>query len=99
MTRIRNFILISLVIILGVSSDLDTVQAQEPVVHAVLFYSPTCGHCARVIEEVLPELDRQFGSQLVIFGVNTYSEAGDTLFGSFVEIFNVPDDIGTSHNL
>ena len=92
MIRVRNFILICLVIILGFSSSVDTAQAQEPVVHAVLFYSPSCGHCAQIIEEVLPELDRQFGSQLVIYGVNTYSEAGNALFENYVEKFNVPDD-------
>ncbi|HDD62331.1 MAG: vitamin K epoxide reductase [Chloroflexota bacterium] len=92
MIRVRNFILISLIIILGFSPIVDTAQAQEPVVHAVLFYSPTCGHCAQIIENVLPELDRQYGSQLVIYGVNTYSESGSALFASYVELFNVPDD-------
>jgi len=92
MTRVQNFILISLIIILGFSPIVDTAQAQEPIVHAVLFYSPTCGHCAQIIEEVLPGLDRQYGSQLVIYGVNTYSEAGNALFASYVELFNVPDE-------
>ncbi|MCD6426317.1 MAG: vitamin K epoxide reductase family protein [Anaerolineales bacterium] len=92
MTRVQNFILISLIIILGFSPIVDTAQAQEPIVHAVLFYSPACGHCAQIIEEVLPGLDRQYGSQLVIYGVNTYSEAGNALFASYVELFNVPDE-------
>jgi len=92
MIRVRNFILIFLVIILGFSPFLDTAQAQEPIVHAVLFYSPTCGHCAQIIETVLPELDRQYGSQLVIFGVNTYSEIGSALFESYIDSYAVPDD-------
>jgi uncharacterized membrane protein len=92
MVRVRNFILICLVIILGSSPFADTAQAQEPVVHAVLFYSPTCGHCAQVIEEVLPELDRQYGSQLVIYGVNTHSEAGNALYTNYIELFDVPDE-------
>jgi len=92
MIRVRNFFLICLVTILSFSSFTDTAQAQEPVVHAVLFYSTTCGHCAQVIEEVLPDLDRQFGSQLVIFGVNTHSEMGNELFSNYIESFNIPDD-------
>jgi len=92
MIRVRNLILICLVIALGISPFVDTAQAQEPVVHAVLFYSPACGHCAQIIETVLPELDRQYGSQLVILGVNTYSENGSALFESYVEVFDVPDE-------
>jgi uncharacterized membrane protein len=92
MIRVRNSILIFLVIILGISPFVDTAQAQQPVVHAVLFYSPTCGHCAQIIEQVLPELDRQYGSQLVIYGVNTHSETGDTLFANYIELFDVPED-------
>ena len=92
MIRVRNSILIFLVIILGISTFVDTAQAQQPVVHAVLFYSPTCGHCAQIIEQVLPELDRQYGSQLVIYGVNTYSETGDALFANYIELFDVPED-------
>jgi len=92
MIRVRNFILICLVAILSFSPFADTAQAQEPIVHAVLFYSPTCGHCAQIIEQVLPELDRQYGSQLVIYGVNTYTETGDALFNNYVESFDVPDD-------
>lgn len=92
MIRVRNFILICLIIILAVSPFAKTAQAQSPVVHAVLFYSPTCGHCAQIIEQVLPELDRQFGTQLVIYGVNTHTEAGSALFNSYVELFDVPDE-------
>jgi uncharacterized membrane protein len=92
MIRVRNIIIICLIIVLGFSPFVDTAQAQEPVVHAVLFYSPTCGHCAQIIETVLPELDRQYGSQLVILGINTYSENGSALFEAYVETFNVSDD-------
>ncbi len=92
MIRVRNSILICLVIILGFSPFADTAQAQQPVVHAVMFYSPACGHCAQIIEQFLPELDRQYGSQLIIYGVNTYSETGNALFASYVELFDVPDE-------
>lgn len=92
MIRVRNFILVCLIIILGAFPFTETAQAQSPVVHAVLFYSPTCGHCAQVIEQVLPELDRQYGTQLVIYGVNTYTETGSALFDKYVELFDVPEE-------
>ena len=44
------------------------VQAQEdpdqPVIRAILFYSPTCSHCENVIQNELPPLIDQYGDQL-----------------------------------
>jgi uncharacterized membrane protein len=41
--------------------------AQAPVVRAVLFYSPTCGHCEYVIDELLfPVWFPQFGGEAVV---------------------------------
>jgi len=37
------------------------VSADEPVVKALLFYSPTCGHCHKVITEDLPPLYEAYG--------------------------------------
>jgi len=40
-------------------------QAQTtPVVHAVLFYSPTCPHCHLVINDTLLPLLEKYGDQL-----------------------------------
>jgi thiol-disulfide isomerase/thioredoxin len=36
-----------------------------PVVQAVLFFSPTCGHCHKVITETLPPLFEQYGGMPV----------------------------------
>ncbi len=35
--------------------------ARQPTVHAVLFFSPTCPHCERVIQNVLPGIFAHFG--------------------------------------
>jgi len=51
-----------------------------PVVHAILFYSPTCPHCARVKEEVLPPLMERYGSRLQIALINTATQTGHELF-------------------
>ena len=46
----------------------------EPIVFGVFFYSPTCGHCHKVITEDWPGIQAEFGSQLqVLFiNINTY---------------------------
>lgn len=50
-------------------------RAEGPVVYAVLFYSPACGHCHYVITETLPPLQQEYGEQLQILYVDT-SQAG-----------------------
>jgi len=41
-------------------------EAQEPVVHILLFHSPTCPHCQVVINEVLPPIQEKYGAQIDI---------------------------------
>jgi len=65
------------------------VRAQEAVVRAVLFYSPTCGHCQYVITEVLPPLFDQHGSQLEIIGVDVTMPNGQELFLSMLQKFGL----------
>ena len=50
------------------------------VVHAVLFYSPSCGHCHLVITETLPPLFEKYGDQLSIVGVDVTQTGGQALF-------------------
>lgn len=40
-------------------------RAQESVVRAVMFYSPTCGHCHKVINEDIPPLSAQYNQEVV----------------------------------
>lgn len=69
------------------------VQAQsagsDGVVRAVLFYSPTCGHCEYVITTVLPPLFEQYGDQLQMIGVDVSSESGSVIFRSALEHFQL----------
>jgi len=69
-----------------------SVWAQAPIFRAVLFYSPTCGHCHYVITEVLPPLLEQYGEQLQIVGVNIANFEGQTLYQSAVEHFAIPNE-------
>ena len=65
-------------------------QSTDVVVHAVLFYSPTCGHCEYVINEVLPPLMEKYGSQLEIVGIDVTVPEGQELFMSAMRSFNLP---------
>lgn len=88
MTRI---FFISLLILLSILSPVVPAHAQgaTPVVHAVLFYSPTCGHCEFVISQtILPMMD-EYGSQLQVIGVDVTTEDGNALFMSALKTFNV----------
>lgn len=93
MLRGQKIILALLVIAVGLIAFSSFAQAQSPVVHAVLFYSPSCPHCKDVIEGLLPALDQKYGSQLLIFGVNTYTEQGNALYESYVEVYEVPPEM------
>jgi uncharacterized membrane protein len=64
-------------------------QEPEPIVHAVLFYSPTCGHCEYVITQVLPPLMQQYGSQLQIIGFDVSQEQGQAMFYAALERYGL----------
>lgn len=69
-----------------------TAVAQEPVVHAVLFFSETCGHCHEVMEVHLPPLVQKYGKQLDIVGVDVNHEVGLQMYQAMLVKFNVPDE-------
>lgn len=58
------------------------------VVRAVLFYSPNCGHCHYVIEEVLPLLLSHYGDRLQIIGVDVSTSEGFRLFEAAWGFYN-----------
>jgi thiol-disulfide isomerase/thioredoxin len=59
------------------------------VARAVLFYSPTCGHCQTVINEILPPLFEQYRDQLYIIGVDVTKSGGQTLYQAACQHFNM----------
>ena len=64
----------------------------EPVVRAVLFYSPTCPHCHKVIQEDLPPLVQKYGKQLQILMIDVTSEGGRELYLSAADSVPIPED-------
>jgi uncharacterized membrane protein len=67
-------------------------QSSEPVVHAVLFYSPSCPHCHQVINEDLPPLFEKYGTKLNIIGVDVSQPAGQTLYQAAIQHFSIPEN-------
>jgi uncharacterized membrane protein/thiol-disulfide isomerase/thioredoxin len=65
--------------------------ADKPVVRAVLFYSPSCGHCHQIITQDLPPLIEKYGDQLQIIGLDTANVTGQALYQAAVQRFKIPD--------
>ena len=63
--------------------------SSEAVVHAVLFYSPSCGHCHYVITEVLPPLFEEYGDQLQILGIDVSQPDGHVVFAAVLSKFGI----------
>ncbi len=68
------------------------VKADDSIVRAVLFYSPTCPHCHLVMTESLPPLQSKYGSRLQILTVDVTTPVGGGLYEAAVAQFNVPEE-------
>jgi len=88
LSQLRNLVLLLILFPLE-----RAVQAEVPVVYALLFYSPSCPHCHKVITEDLPPIIDKYGDQLLVLGINTYSEEGNELFLSAVSHFNISEEM------
>lgn len=64
-------------------------QTALPAVRAVLFYSPTCGHCELVIAETLIPMTKRYGDQLQILGVDVSQPQGSELFSAALQKFGL----------
>lgn len=67
-------------------------RADRPVVRALLFYLPSCGHCHEVMTNALPPLVERYGDQLVIVAVNIDQPEGGQLYTAAIEMFAVPPE-------
>ncbi len=86
--RIRRWWLIGLIVVQLLPSS-GGAWAAAPVVRAVLFYSPTCGHCHQVITETLPPLQEKYGPQLNIVGIDVTQSAGAALFEAAIQRYHI----------
>jgi len=67
-------------------------SGQQPVIRAVLFFSPTCPNCHKVMNEVLPPLVDQYPGQLDIVGIDVDHPLGSSLYQAAVAQFKIPTD-------
>lgn len=68
-------------------------ETEEPaVVHAVLFYSPTCPHCHEAINNVMIPLMEKYGEQLAVLAIDTTTEAGSYLFTRAITYYQTPQN-------
>jgi uncharacterized membrane protein/thiol-disulfide isomerase/thioredoxin len=79
-----------LVLLLTVFPTTAFAQDSDPVVRAVLFFSPTCGHCEYVINNHLYPLSQEYGSQLEILGVDVSQPALLVLYQNAIEAYEIP---------
>lgn len=81
----------ALVAALLVASPLAGAPPRQGVVHAVLFFSPTCPHCHKVITEDLPPLQAKYGGALVVAGVDVTTPHGQGLYQAVVDHFGLTE--------
>lgn len=91
-TQPHNLLVSIFVVVLSIVHPADFsvhAQADLPVVRAVLFYSPSCGHCHLVIEETILPLIEKYGSQFEIIGVDVTQPQGQVFFDAAFKMFDL----------
>ncbi len=88
----RNIILAISLIGLMLNALSSSGYAAKPVVRAVLFFSPTCPHCHKVMTQDLPPLQAKYGAQLQIAEINILEPEGQELYKAAVRRYNIPPD-------
>jgi cytochrome c biogenesis protein CcdA/thiol-disulfide isomerase/thioredoxin len=68
------------------------VEAQEPVVRILLFYSKTCPHCEDIINNFLPEIQEKYGDQLEVKLLDISERANFELMLALEEIYGIPEE-------
>jgi uncharacterized membrane protein/thiol-disulfide isomerase/thioredoxin len=90
----KSILLLVMLCMMVVFAPLAAAQtAEEPVVRAVLFYSPTCPHCHTVINETLLPMMEQYGQRLQVIGIDITQPGGAALYEASTEQFNVPAEM------
>ncbi len=67
-------------------------QAQQPVVHAVLFWMDGCPHCEDVIQNVLSPLQQKYGKQFDLFMIEVKGQEDVNLLYQVAESYGIPKE-------
>lgn len=85
----KRLMITLILIFVSLATPAPSQAANDAVVHAVLFYSPNCGHCHVVITETLPPLFEKYGDQLSIAGVDVSQPGGQQIFRDALQHFGI----------
>ena len=85
-------ILLLIVACLAIQPTAAAQSADEAVVQAILFYTPTCPACHRVNDEVLDPMLDDYGDRLQIVKINTLEPSGYELYLAVVERHQIPSE-------
>ncbi len=91
----KLFWVVLLMVVSGLIYSPGTAAAQandSSVVHAVLFFSPTCPHCHKVINDLLLPMVKQYGNRLQIMTVNIAEEQGQQLYRVAIDHYQIPNE-------
>lgn len=89
---LRTWLTLTFALLAVVFIPFQTAAGQSPVVHAILFFSPSCPHCHKVIDEDLPPLQAKYAEKLDIIQVDTTTIAGADLYKATIEMYKIPAD-------
>ncbi|MGD9092229.1 MAG: vitamin K epoxide reductase family protein [Anaerolineales bacterium] len=92
MKLLFHTLILGSVLLVSLLSPKMLVHGEEPIVHAVLFYSPSCPHCHKVVTEDLTLLVEKYGEKLFILAINTYTEKGQELYQVAIRPFQIPSE-------
>ncbi len=87
-----SFAILLIVACLAIPSTTAAQSADGPVVRAIVFYSPNCPACHRVIEELLEPMVNDYGDRLQIVGIDTSQSTGLQLYWAAVERYQIPPE-------
>ncbi len=90
--RVWLFVVLIGCLLFSLSASAQETETEEPVVHAVLFYSPTCPHCHEAINNVMIPLMEEYGAKLAVLGIDVSTEAGSYLFASAIAYYETPEN-------
>jgi uncharacterized membrane protein len=68
------------------------VHAQQPVVHAVMFWLNGCPHCEDVIQNILPPLQEKYGKQFDLFMVEVKGQKDVDLLYQIAASYEIPKE-------
>ena len=92
MKHIHTSRILRLALLLNIFFVSSLAQAENPIVHAVLFYSPTCPHCHKVITEDLTPLIEKHQEQLFLIAIDTSNQQGGILYQSAITHYEIPEN-------